>query len=119
MTEDWYSLVRSTEPLMQGDLILDCPLVMWNPGPEQGKYTAEALQEAVQAVNADLIVMTQACDLAQENVDRVVVCVNHPVEEFYEAWKEERAQENKRASRDEFRKLAEQTAKASSGTSIS
>lgn len=96
---------------MQGDLILGCPLVVWNPGEEHSEFDADALSVLVEAIQADLIVMTQACDLAEGNVDRVVLCVNHTMEEFHQAWREEREGQGKGAGRGEFRKLAEQVRK--------
>jgi hypothetical protein len=111
MSDTWYSRAEAADSLMQGDLILDCPLVVWSPGPGHGDYSSDSLKEQVEAVKADLIVMTQACDLAQENVDRVVLCTSNPIELFYEAWREERTQEGKGVGRDEFRKLADQIRK--------
>jgi hypothetical protein len=29
MTEPWYHIVDAPQPLSQGDLILDCPVLVW------------------------------------------------------------------------------------------
>lgn len=65
----WYSNVPSTEPLQQGDFVLNCQIV---------QPTAEA-QQTGQTLRADIaeydvIVMSQSCDLALEKIELVLVC---------------------------------------------
>src|SRR5206468_2043277 len=74
MPDAWYEEVDASTRLTQGDLILNCPLVTWNPQPLQPDVgdATEGLRAMVDAVEADVVVMTQACDLEQEKVNNVV-----------------------------------------------
>jgi hypothetical protein len=77
MSDLWYDTVPPAERLTQGDIILDCPLVTWSPASIQVTATGselEALKQGRIAFQADVIVMTQACDLEQEKLRSVVVC---------------------------------------------
>jgi hypothetical protein len=88
MTDSWYEAIDKEQPVSQGDLLIGCPLVTWKPGAisdiEEG--SADLLKAAVVAESADVIVMTQACDLEQKNVDRVVVCIAEPLDKFRVSW---------------------------------
>jgi hypothetical protein len=70
MSEPWFEVVDSGVDLTQGDMILNCPLLKWQLDQvAPGNAASEAaevgrLLAAVRAVRADVIVMTQACDLA-------------------------------------------------------
>lgn len=75
---DWYSSVDPQTPLTQGDLIPSCPLLIWTPTLE------EDLEQNAQGVEADTIVMTQACDLENEKLTDVVLCVHFAVSEFHQ-----------------------------------
>jgi hypothetical protein len=59
-------------PLSQGDILDDCPLVFWK---EQTREVAEG--EKPQSLQARVIILTQACDLANSKAARVVVAVVH------------------------------------------
>jgi hypothetical protein len=55
---------------MQGDIIDVCPLLIWDDGPPgQGPRPGEFLGRVV--------VLTQACDLAQAKTTRVVIALVH------------------------------------------
>jgi len=83
MLDQWYEAVAAHVPLTQGDLIFDCPVVEWLPDPAvQDPETDEHLMAAVSACRAELIVMTQACDLAQEKVAKVVLCPHVDLSEY-------------------------------------
>lgn len=68
MPEGWYEVVSSETRLTQGDLITQCPLVSWKRAPVQMTDQA-ALRALTEAVQSDVIVLTQACDLEHEKVD--------------------------------------------------
>lgn len=54
----------SDEPLSQGDLLEECPILVW-----------EGDESAI--LRSRVIVLTQACDLAQNKFSRVVVAIVH------------------------------------------
>jgi hypothetical protein len=89
MIEDWYEIVQANERLTQGDLILNCPLIAWKPEPLQvlqDSEEANALQGATTAIQADVVVMTQACDLEYEKVANVILCPHFSLSDYRQAW---------------------------------
>ena len=91
MTNGWYEAVSPRTSLTQGDVIFDCPLLAWGPaisawlgGPE-----AEFLKAASHTTRADVVVMTQACDLEHDKLADVVLCPHLPVSEYRQYWEEE------------------------------
>ena len=76
MSDAWYEAVDADMRLTQGDLISECPLIVWRPELLQihGTDETEVLKGATIAIRADVIVMTQACDLEYEKVTNVVLC---------------------------------------------
>jgi hypothetical protein len=63
--------------LRQGDYLLRCSIPMFGPGLAPGGEASE-----VQTDQADLIVVTQSCDLEQRKVRLVAACPIFPVAEF-------------------------------------
>jgi hypothetical protein len=63
---------QSPVPLSQGDILDACPLVFW---ADQTREVAEADQPL--SVRARVMIVTQACDLANEKTVRAVVAVVH------------------------------------------
>ena len=59
-------------PLSQGDILDDCPLVFWK---EQAREVAEG--DKPQSLESRVIILTQACDLANNKTTRAVVAVVH------------------------------------------
>lgn len=66
---DWYEVVQG-DGLLQGDLLLNCPIftvVGDLPSPIADDY-----KPTVDACYFDLVVMTQSCDLENDKVDEVM-----------------------------------------------
>lgn len=86
----WYEEVRAPEKLAQGDLIQDCPLVSWRAAGLQlaGREEAEVLRGMTAAVRADVVVMTQACDLEHEKVQNAVLCPHLSLSDYRGSWEE-------------------------------
>jgi hypothetical protein len=92
MTEAWYEIVEASERLTQGDLILNCPLIAWKPDPLQlpeNSEEANVLQGATTAIQADVVVMTQACDLEHEKVANIILCPHFSLVDYRQAWEAE------------------------------
>ena len=75
MKYDWYSIVRNTDNLTQGDIIKSCPI----PIPAESLYRniltdIETATESIDVTTADLVVLTQACDLEHVKVESIVLC---------------------------------------------
>ena len=91
MSDLWYESVGPGGRLTQGDIIFDCPLVSWGSGPIQvtgSGSEVEALKQGRVAFKADVIVMTQACDLEQDKVRNVVACPHLSLSDYKAAWEE-------------------------------
>lgn len=72
-----YEPIAVDIPLMQGDLIDDCPIF--------GLETSAAgvdLNASPKRWQERIVVLTQACDLAQNKVDRALVAVVHPAQDL-------------------------------------
>lgn len=89
----WYRVVDAGEPLQQGDIFFNCPVVAL-PEPVffldiyQGKQPVTPVSATV--VFADVIVLTHSCDIPKRDLDRVLVCPHRDVLEVATR-KEERA----------------------------
>jgi hypothetical protein len=84
--EDWYELVPADHRLTQGDLIFDCPLLAWNKPVDPAAADGDSVRSAVRAFRADVVVMTQACDLEHDKVENVVLCPHDPLSVFKQSW---------------------------------
>jgi hypothetical protein len=65
--------------LTQGDLLDGCPILFW----EYAATAAEARPESA-SMRVRVVVLTQACDLAQAKATRVLVAVVHRVQHLVE-----------------------------------
>lgn len=89
MTETpWYAAVEATARLTQGDLIWDCPLLRWKLAPfrVEGAGELEVLESAVEPFKADVIVMSQACDLEHDKVRNVALCSHYSLSTYRRLW---------------------------------
>lgn len=69
-----YQPVTADAPLSQGDVIDRCPILVWNEPLD----AASSLEP--EEVEVRVVVLTQACDLAQARASRVLVAVVHSAE---------------------------------------
>jgi hypothetical protein len=67
-----YEAIAAGEALSQGDLIDGCPIIFWEgAGPNAG------VELRATTAKVRVVVLTQACDLAQTKVTRTLVAVVH------------------------------------------
>jgi hypothetical protein len=87
--EPWYETVDADTVITQGDLIFNCPVLTWKSENLvlQGTDENEVLEGSAIAVSADVVVMTQACDLEHEKVSNVILCPQTSIDEYYGFWK--------------------------------
>jgi hypothetical protein len=71
----WYGLAKADEPLLQGDFVNSCPIVVPLAAIQSGRVPAEVIEY-------DVVVMSQSCDLEQKNLDLVLVCPIWLLSEF-------------------------------------
>lgn len=63
----WYEVVEGKE-LLQGDIIISCPLII---PPSKIEKEAEI---DIDVIEYDVIIMSQSCDLSQQKLELVLVC---------------------------------------------
>lgn len=91
MSDRWYGVIGPDEPLMQGDLVFECPVLAWREESVrvgEGQSQVEALSSRYDAIAADVVVMTQACDLAEQKVHNVTLCAHYALAQWKEQWEE-------------------------------
>ena len=89
MNEPWYEVVDGATSLTQGDLVFGCPLLTWDPTklPQvSGEQEAEVLKDASVGFKADVVVITQACDLEHGKVKNVVLCPHISISTYRAKW---------------------------------
>ena len=86
--EPWYETIVEGNSVTQGDLIFNCPLLSWNTDnlAFHGSDESETLFAATNAVSADVIVMTEACDLENHKVSNVILCPHISLTEYKSYW---------------------------------
>ncbi len=59
----------------------------------EGAKEEETLKGAVEAIKANVIVMTQACDLEQAKVEQIILCPHLDIDEYKKLWEEKRTED--------------------------
>lgn len=102
MSDSWYEHVAAETPLTQGDLITDCPLLAWKPEPVElttdQQQEHEVLKAASNAIRADVVVLTQACDLEHGKVANVILCPHLSLGEYKILWEQSMRDANQNPS---------------------
>jgi len=90
MSDGWYEKAEPEIGITQGDIILDCPVIGWknNHSDELTKNEEDLLKASRDMFLADVIVMTQACDLEHNKVRNVILCPHLSLSGYREEWKE-------------------------------
>ena len=89
MSDEWYRLAPPHERLPQGDIVFHCPLLNWHPEAVEitsAAQNGERLKQISHAFEADVVVMTQACDLEHDHVVNVVLCPHLGLTEHKALW---------------------------------
>ncbi|MEZ5357347.1 MAG: hypothetical protein R3F48_00860 [Candidatus Zixiibacteriota bacterium] len=73
---NWYKQVNGKDPLEQGDIILDCPIITPPDKITVGKHLP------AKSTAYDVIIMSQSCDLAARKIRIVQVCPIYCLEEL-------------------------------------
>lgn len=111
MNDQWYSLAQPDEPLTQGDLIFSCPISSWHEEAPPEWTDTEELTSTQEVFLADVILMTQACDLMNEKLRNVILCPAQPVSQFKEDWQKTMENRGQNPNERAWKKFLEQISK--------
>lgn len=87
MSDPWYGVVEAKAPLSQGDLILSCPISSWNEDISPAWNADGTVSLNQDEFIEDVILMTQACDLENDKLKNVILCLAEPLSQFQDAWR--------------------------------
>lgn len=106
---NWYEIVSAEEALTQGDFVFNCPVPTWKDEDLElaGKDEAEVLKASYEFISADVIVMTQACDLENNKIKNVTLCPHISLSEYKEDWKVYREIRNQKTNTDAWKSQCE------------
>jgi len=102
MDEDypWYTFVEYDEKLSQGDFINECAL--FHPSDIITPSVENEVEVDGETIIADVIIMTQSCDLDHKKIDLVLVCPIYPMSYFEEQSDFYKSSDAKEALRREY-----------------
>ncbi len=99
----WYEEVNADQPLGQGDLLDDCPVIKLQSVETSAEVdVAERISTDLQAI--DCIVMSQACDLEHAKLREVILCPTYPLSEYQPLWQEAEIGRSNNPSQKSWRK---------------
>ncbi|KPJ58595.1 MAG: hypothetical protein AMJ42_02995 [Deltaproteobacteria bacterium DG_8] len=106
MSEGWYEIVNADIPITQGDIIFNCPLIGWKPHiiTLQGKEISEVLKSSIDSICADVVVLTQACDIEHHKVDHIILCPHQTLDEYQTLWEEDMKNKNQASTSKAWRR---------------
>lgn len=81
---EWYQ-VGAWLNLLQGDLLFGCPVLVppANLSPSLSNLKeGDNLQGSLLIQRADLIVLSQSCDLQNDKIDQVLLCAHFPASDY-------------------------------------
>ncbi len=113
MTEyPWYDETPPDDPVMQGDLVDSCPVLVFDRTPAFGDFEGvdamvDALDDAHGVQRARVIVMTQACDLAENKVRNAILCPVYHVADYRELWERHERQHGQNPTERGFKRTLE------------
>lgn len=80
MDYPWYELIENSSEITQGDIVKNCPVpILADFTDDQTGKTIKAEIEYI-----DGIILTQACDIANDKVDNIILCSITSKKEFEE-----------------------------------
>lgn len=74
----WYQQIIKSDNIEQGDLIIDCPIII----PPCKIEVGDEPEIEIKLINS--IILSQSCDLEANKIEIVLVCPYYPLKEFIE-----------------------------------
>ena len=108
MSNSWYEVVSKDSPLGQGDLLFDCPLLVWREeSPDLSQGTELTTAPFVEWRRRNVVVMTQACDLEHGKVRDVVLSPHFALSDYRQIWSNWMVSRNQNASEKAWKRMCE------------
>lgn len=106
---NWYEIISAEEPITQGDIIFNCPVTTWKNEDLnlEENDEIEVLRNSCEVISADVIVMSQACDLEHNKIQNVTLCPHISLSEYKEDWKSYQELRNQKTNSDAWKKQCE------------
>lgn len=90
MSDLWYQEINDSKSLTQGDIIPRCPIPLPGRSIYEGINAAGNAESpnlvdervSLDTIEADVVVLTQACDIEQNKVESVVLCPVWPLKDL-------------------------------------
>ncbi len=81
----WYCEKTSTDRIGQGDMFFECPVIrVMSPSNIAGTPN-EMLANATKILNADIVILTQDCDLANNKTENIILCSHVSIDYWFQA----------------------------------
>ena len=74
----WYQIIENSDELQQGDFIPECPILI----PPDSFMADDQLEVDIKLI--DSVILSQSCDLANNNIEIVLVCPYYSLKSFIE-----------------------------------
>lgn len=104
MEYPWYEEINNSDEITQGDIILNCPIPLPNEELFQAILKDESvLESALDLKEANIIILSQACDIINDKVDSIVACPVWPLKVLKESndyYKSSQARESLRQGKE-------------------
>ncbi len=104
MSFEWYTELYRSDDLMQGDILNGCNI----PIPNNSVFNAiirdqEDVEEPLEIKTANLIILSQACDISNNKIESIVLCPVWELDKLikkHEYFKGSKARENLRQGKE-------------------
>jgi hypothetical protein len=106
MSESWYEVNVSGTRLTQGDLIFNCPILTWITDSNKDLPISDHinLQNKCVAIESDVVVMTQACDLENNKVKNLILCSHYSLKDYKDDWESAMKSKGQNPTKDSWAK---------------
>ncbi len=85
MIFEWYQEIEASDEITQGDILTNCAI----PIPNISVYDAvlgdnDSVEEAIDVNSANVIILSQACDIQNDKINTIVLCPIWPLKTLIE-----------------------------------
>ena len=93
MDFSWYQIIENSDQLQQGDFVPDCPILT----PPNSFMVGDMPEIDIKLI--DSVILSQSCDLVNDNIEIVLVCPYYSLKLFIEGLPAEQSSTKKAINR--------------------